>query len=80
MSAPTKVTKVTKVTKNTKIIWFVRCGNIARMGPYATMLQAWDALTGLDGNPVTQSCVWPEAESKEKTKRGTKKKSGTQPA
>ena len=51
-----------QVQRVEKVEWFARCLAIGlkRSGPYKTQLEAWQAMRGLDGEPVPSSEVWPE--------------------
>ena len=42
------------------ITWYARARGVARMGGYATQLDAWNALRGHDGLPVPEATVWCE--------------------
>jgi hypothetical protein len=42
------------------LIWFACAPEIKKMGPYASQVEAWSALMGLDGIPVSGSNVWCE--------------------
>lgn len=43
-----------------KTQWFARAGDIKRMGPFASHVEAARAVIGLDGAPVEGAFVWPE--------------------
>lgn len=43
-----------------KVHWYARARGIVYMGTYATQLEAWEAVRGLDGNPVPEATVWCE--------------------
>ncbi len=43
-----------------KVRWFARGGGVKRMGPFASQVQAAQAIMGLDGEPVEGAFVWPE--------------------
>lgn len=41
--------------------WFARGGGIAKMGPYASQVEAVNALRHIDtGEPIEGAFVWPE--------------------
>lgn len=48
--------------KDKKIVWYVACQHIRKMGPYPTQLAAAKAAMGHDGIPVKGFTCWPEEE------------------
>jgi hypothetical protein len=44
----------------TRVQYFARGGNIKRMGPFDTEIEAWEALKTHDGEPISGATVWPE--------------------
>jgi hypothetical protein len=49
-----------ELLRSHSVDWYGRGGDIKRMGPFLTELQAWEALRGLDGEPVEGAAVWCE--------------------
>ena len=46
--------------KKTEIQWFVRCKNIARMGPFPNQVAAIQAVMTTEGVPAPETFAWPE--------------------
>jgi len=52
--------------------WYARARGIVYMGTYATQLEAWEAVRGLDGNPIPEATVWCERQVQGATKGSTR--------
>ena len=49
-----------KPIEHVQVYWYARARGIARMGTFATQLEAWEAVISLDGTPAPEATVWCE--------------------